>query len=360
MEYKYHHFLESSLQQEDIEQIANGKIDLSHFKNSKIFITGATGLVGSMLVKTFLCCNRIRNLNLQVIGMVRNIEKAKQYYGDILQRNDFLLYVGDVKNAIKYDGKVDYIFHTASVTTSKVMVNDPVGTIDTAYMGTKNVLDLAVNNNVKSVVYVSSMEVYGVPDSQMSSIREKDLGYVDLFKARSSYPEGKRICECLCTAYKTEYEVPVKIARLAQTFGPGISWNDNRVYAQIAKSVLRKEDIVLHSDGKSEGNYCYIKDTIEGLIIIAIKGINGEAYNVVNEKMHMEIREMAELVANRIAKDEISVRYEIPEDIVSLGYAPKVKMKLCGDKLKKLGWIPSVGMVEAYKRMISDLQSMKK
>lgn len=345
-----------SMQQLDLEEIAESELDFEQYKNARVFITGATGLVGSYLVKTFLCCNRIKKMNMKVIAAVRNIEKAKELYGELLDRKDLELYICDVASPVLYGEDIDYIFHTASVTESKMMVQHPVRTIETAYQGTKHILDLAKNKKVKGMIYVSSMEVYGIPDSNMQKVTEENLGYIDITKARSSYSEGKRICECLCNAYVLEYHVPVKIARLAQTFGAGVLKTDTRVYSQFAKSVIQQKDIVLHSSGESEGNYCYIREAVEALLLLAYKGEAGEAYNVVNEENHMQIREMAALVAEKVADGKIQVLYDIPENELIYGYAPPVKMKLSSDKLRKLGWNPTVNLEETYKRMIIDLR----
>ena len=343
-------------QEKDLRSIVESDFDFSDFRDTCIFITGATGLIGSMLVKFFLYCNKELNLNIHVIAMVRSQEKAASCYGDLLQNGNLEIYIGDVKDEVFYNKSVDYIFHTASITASKMMVDDPVNTIETAYQGTRNMLEFAKNKKVTCFLYVSSMEIYGRPDERLEIVSEENLGYIDLYSVRSSYSEGKRICECLCKAYQAEYEVPVKVARLAQTFGAGVFESDNRIYAQIARSVIEHKDIVLHSDGTSEGNYCYLKDTIAGLIFITLYGDIGEAYNVVNEEMHMQIREMAELVAKDIANGEIKVRYEIAENSLVFGYAPKVKMHMSGKKLMNLGWRPHVGMREAYLKMIHDME----
>ena len=110
-------------------------------------------------------------------------------------------------------------------------------------------MDLAVDKKIEGMVYVSSMEVYGIPDEKKEYITEKDLGYIELENVRSSYSEGKRICECLCNAYAAEFGLPVKSARLAQTFGAGVLQEDNRVYAQFARSAMKKENLVLRTDG---------------------------------------------------------------------------------------------------------------
>ncbi len=345
-----------SKQQEDLEWLAEHSEYLELYRNAVVFITGATGLIGSSLVKLFLCCNRKKDMNIQIIAAVRNPEKAKEIFGGLLSAPGLRLYVGDVTSPIVYEGRIDYIFHTASVTASKMMVEHPVYTIETAYEGTKNILETAKDHLVKGMVYVSSMEVYGIPDASLEEVKEPQLGYIDIGNVRSSYSEGKRICECLCSAYAAEFSVPVRSARLAQTFGAGILRSDNRVYAQFARSAIRGTDIILHSDGMSEGNYCYIRDVLEALLLLGVKGESGEAYNVVNEDSHMRIVDMANMVAGQIAGGKIKVAFDIPESALTYGYAPSVKMKLSGEKLRALGWKPAIDLTETYRRMIEDMK----
>lgn len=180
------------------------------------------------------------------------------------------------------------------------------------------------------------------------------MGFINPLKVRSNYPECKRMCENMCIAYFYEYGVPVKIARLAQTFGAGILPGENRIFAQFAKSVIDGKDIILHTAGKSEGNYCYTRDCMTGLLTILLKGKNDEAYNVSNPETHTNIAGMAELVAKKIAKNKIKVIYDISETNI-FGYANDTKMKLNSDKLQNLGWYPSVGLEESYIRMIDDM-----
>lgn len=145
-----------------------------------------------------------------------------------------------------------------------------------------------------------------MPD-KTDKVDENDCGIIDIMNARSCYPMGKRMAENLCFNYFYQYGLPVKIARLAQTFGAGILETDNRVFAQFARSVINKKNIVLHTDGSSIGNYCYSADAILGLILILLNGTNGQAYNVVNEESTMTIRQMAELVATRVAGGQLQL-----------------------------------------------------
>lgn len=342
--------------QEDLENIALSDLPFDELRDSTILITGATGLIGSQLVKSIVCCNRLRSTNIKVIALVRNIEKAKKMFKDIYDNKMVQFIIADIMDEIVIEDKVDYIIHTASVTTSKIFVTKPVHTIDTMILGTKNVLELARNKSVKGFVYLSSMEVYGVTDSELESISESDLGYIDILNIRSCYSEGKRMAECMCAAYAHEYGLKIKIARLAQTFGAGVDYTENRVFAQFAKSVINKTDIILHTEGKSVGNYCYTRDTIKALFLLLIKGESGQAYNISNEDSNTTIKDMAYMVVNDIANGDIKVIFDIPKSLQEYGYAPDVKMKLSSEKMKLLGWKPEIGLEESYRRMITSMR----
>ncbi len=334
--------------EEDINNIINSNIPLDELANSTIFVTGATGLIGSLLIRTFIRMNK----NIHIIALIRNEDKAKDIFEDDYNKITFI--VGDIRNEILFDERVDFIYHCASVTTSKTMVEYPVETLTTSVQGTINVLELAKQKRVKSVVYVSSMEVYGTFMVANDNVTEDQLGYIDPLRVRSNYPESKRLCENICVAYLNEFNVPVKIARLAQTFGAGILKGENRVFAQFARSAINKENIILHTDGLSEGNYCYTSDAIKALLILLVRGENGQAYNISNPDTHTTIVDMAYMVCKKIANDEIKVIFDIPETN-TFGYAAPTKMKLNSDKMQQLGWKPEVCLKDAFIRLIGSI-----
>ena len=340
---------------EDIESfvVKNEKL-LSSINNKVFYITGATGLIGSMVAKTILIANRIYKSNNTVIASARNHEKAVSCYKSFKDEKNLIISDHDIKDEPAYENDIDYIIHCAGITASKEMIEHPTEVISTSVLGTVNVLRLALQKKVDSFVYISSMEVYGRFDSECN-VTENIYGNIDPLNVRSCYPESKRMCENICISFGKEYGVPVKIARLAQTFGPGVMNSDNRIYAQFSKSVINKKDIILHTDGSSEGNYCYIMDTVTGILTILMKGTDCEAYNVVNDDNHMSILNMAHMVADEIANSEIKVVLDIPPNN-DYGYAPSTKMKLCGDKLKRLGWSPEVDLKEMYRRLIEYLR----
>lgn len=343
----------------DIKDMYNFGINLSpNYKNKKILITGATGLIGSLLCRTFINANETHNYKIQIYALVRNEEKLNCLFPDCRKRDDITVICGNITDKLDIPYEIDYIFHCASVTASKYMISNPVETIMTSVEGTHNMLEVAKEKNIKAFVYVSSMEMYGTFTDLGHDVRESDLGYINPLAVRSNYPESKRLCENMCIAYLKEYGVPVKIARLAQTFGVGVLPGENRVFAQFARSVIKKEDIVLHTKGLSEGNYCYTSDAINGLLTIAACGEVGEAYNVSNPEAHMTIAEMAQMVCDEVAKGEIKVVFDIPETN-EFGYAADTKMKLDSSKLQALGWKPEVGLKEAYIRLIEYLKQIE-
>lgn len=328
--------MNNSIFEEDIKNIIND-FDMSVFDGKTILVTGATGLIGKLCVKSLLNSG----YNTQVIALVRDEEKAKNIFGES-KRLTYL--VQDINQRINTTRRVDYIIHAASTTSSKDFVEKPVETIYTAINGSRNVLEFAKNKRLEGMVYLSSLEIYGVNEKE--NIKEEDYGYIDILNPRSSYSESKKIVETMCISYGTEYGVPVKIARLAQTFGAGVSISDNRVFAQFAKAIINKENIVLHTKGETKRNYCYTTDAVRGIFTILTKGENNNAYNVANENSYCSISEMAHLLENEYTK----VEYKIDE--VNRGYNPTVKIALNTEKLNALGWKAKVNLKEMFDRLI--------
>lgn len=328
--------MNNSIFEEDIKNIIND-FDMSVFDGKTILVTGATGLIGKLCVKSLLNSG----YNTQVIALVRDEEKAKNIFGES-KRLTYL--VQDINQRINTTRRVDYIIHAASTTSSKDFVEKPVETIYTAINGSRNVLEFAKNKRLEGMVYLSSLEIYGVNEKE--NIKEEDYGYIDILNPRSSYSESKKMVETMCISYGTEYGVPVKIARLAQTFGAGVSISDNRVFAQFAKAIINKENIILHTKGETKRNYCYTTDAVRGIFTILTKGENNNAYNVANENSYCSISEMAHLLENEYTK----VEYKIDE--VNRGYNPTVKIALNTEKLNALGWEAKVDLKEMFDRLI--------
>lgn len=327
--------------EQDIENIIND-FDMSVFHGKTILVTGATGLLGKLCVKSIIASN----CGAKVIALVRNIEKAKRIF---VQNENLEFCVQDINFPIEISQKVDYIIHTASVTSSADFVQKPVETISTAFTGTKNVLEFAKSQiSLSGMVYLSSLEVYGVQDKE--DISEQDYGYIDILNPRSSYSEGKKLVETLCISYGSEYGVPVKIARLSQTFGAGVEKSDNRVFAQFCKSVINKENIILHTKGETKRNYCYTSDAVRGIFTVLTKGENNQAYNIANKNTYISISDMAKMLENENTK----VVFEI--DGKNRGFNPTVKIFLNSSKLEALGWSAKTDLLQMFERTIKSMQ----
>lgn len=336
--------------QSDIKEIISDIELVNSFSHKSVLVTGATGLIGSMIIKTLVCANSEYGLNIKIIGLARNEERAKKVLGDAADQVSMLY-----SDGFNVDSDCDYIFHTASPTSSKYFIECPVETINTILAGTKAMLELAKKRNAV-IVYLSSMEAYGVPYVPGQVMTEDKIGVINHLTVRSCYPEAKRMCECMCAAYSSEFGVSAKIVRLAQTFGAGVPLQDNRVSMQFAKSVVEGNNIVLHTEGKSISNFCYLTDAIAGILTVAVKGEKGEAYNVCNDGESRSIFDIANLVAGSVAEGKISVIKDIP-DTNEYGFAPDNTMRLCSDKLLSLGWSPKVNMEEGYKRLVEYLKA---
>lgn len=343
--------LGNRVMQEDIEEIVAGGLSIDQLKGKTVLITGATGLIGSQLVYLLACYNRKSEADIRILAFVRNREKGERLFGHLQARQGVSICVGDINVKLTLQEPIDYIVHAASATSSRYFVSHPVETIQTALNGTRNVLELAKENHVEGMVYLSSLEVYGVPEKENDLITENDYGFIDPLSVRSSYSESKRMAECLCVSYAQEYGVPVKIARLSQTFGAGVEYEDGRVFAEFARCALEKRDIVLHTKGNTVRSYCYTKDAISAILHILLYGASAQAYNVTNMDTAVSIKEMAELVGKTIGESKIKVVIDIPEDVDSFGYNPEMVIRLDSSKLKALGWNATVGLAEMYQRM---------
>ncbi len=334
----------------DINIIFNDNIELfKKFKNKTILITGATGLIGSFLVKSLCFSNKQLSLDIKILALLRNEEKAIAFYKKEIDENGLEIIIQDINKTIKYQKKIDYIIHCASNTSSKSFVDYPVETLDVAICGTKNILNLAKSKKVKSIVYLSSMEIYGELDAQRGLTKEEDLGYIDNLKLRSSYQVGKRVAESYCSFYSQEYNVPVKIARLAQIISSNTNYNDSRVFAYVARCIVEKKDVVFNTPADNIRSYCYITDTISALLTILFQGENGQAYNIANMSSTAKIKDIVKSIISQCQNTKLIF------DIKNLEIYPssRTNWQLDTSKLNNLGWSAKVDRNEMFERLIA-------
>lgn len=339
----------NEVQKQDIQEFAEN-FPLWEILNDKTFlITGATGLIGSTLCHSLLKLNDLYNTNIKILCPVRNQKKAESIFEGndklIIKQQDLKGFLTDCNQG------ADYIIHCATPTAGKYMVSNPVETYTYMIDSTIQLLQFAHEKSIQGMVYVSSLEYYGQVYKE-ELITEDKQGYVDPTSPRSSYPLGKRAAEFACVSYAKEYNVPVTMARLTQTFGAGIAKTENRVFAQFARAAINGTDIVLKSSGKSSKPYSYTTDTVSGILTMLLKGKAGEAYNVSNDETYISINDMAKLV-----KDNFNPYINIIHDYdPNSGYAPDTLLNLSSAKLQNLGWKPRYGLVEMYKKLIEYLK----
>ena len=347
-------FSKSDVYMEDLESIvANKAVDWDKLKDGTVLVTGATGLIGSNIVNALLYANKVKNSNITVVALVRNIDKAVSVFGTPESFDNKLVFVqGTVENLPHIDCEIDYIIHGASPTASSFFINNPVETIKTAVWGTDNMLQLAKEKQVKGFVYLSSMEVYGSPLAD-DKLYETASTTIDTMAVRSCYPEAKRMCEYLCASYSSEYNVPATVARLSQTFGPGVSKDDNRVFAEFARCAMNGKDIVLRTKGDSKRTYIYTADAVSAILVLMLNGVSGNAYNIANPQTYCSIYEMAKMIADEIATEKIDIIINATEESMKK-YPPAHHLNLQCDKLMALGWKPEVTLKDMYIRMIKD------
>ena len=331
---------------EDMEQVSeSGFIEWEKFRGKTILITGATGLIGVNLVNALSYADKKFSLGLKILAVVRNLAKAQGLFAGL---EDLSFVVSDVEALKNIDSPVDYIIHGASHTSSRYFVSNPAETIATALAGTANVLALARSKNVLGLVYLSSMEAYGHVETERL-LTESDLGYIDPLKPRSSYPESKRMCEAMCSAYANEYGTPAKIVRLVMTFGPGIVEGDSRVCAEFLRCVVDGRDIVLKTEGGAKRCYLYTADAVSAVLTVLLQGEAGRAYNAGNPETYCSVREMAGLVANEVSGGRIGVKISLGQD-VSMYYPAPGFLKLDVSAISGLGWRAVYGRREMYIR----------
>lgn len=324
--------------------------DLSdRIEKTTFLITGATGLIGSSLIRCLLALDK----SVRIFAPVRNLKKVAELYDESQIEKVHFIECDITQYDYESLGNIDFIVHCAAPTSSKFFVEHPVETFEIIVDGTKKMLQLARQKQVKSMVYLSSLEVYGETLDDSSAVDESFQGYLDPVSVRSSYPMAKRATENLCSLYAAEYGVPVKVARLTQTTGAGIAKDDNRIIAQFARLAAQNRDIILHSTGESARPYCYVTDAISALLYILLKGEKGECYNVANESTYISAKGMAEFVRENV-NPNIQVKVELDD---SQGYAPPTKLRLDASKLKKLAWQPKYGLKEIFDRLVLYLKN---
>ena len=324
---------------------------VQNLKDRTLLITGVTGQIGKAMAHYLSMLNIQYGLGLKIYGQTRDAENARR--SERLPQDIVLLEspLERLREQLNVD-RLDAIIHLAAPTASQFFVTHPVETISTIVEGTRGVLECAREKNGTTVLYVSSMEVYGNVPMERQPAKESFLGTLDLLNPRSSYPMAKRMAEHLCLCYGKEYGIPVKIVRPCQTFGYNLSATDQRVYAQIARSVEHGDPVILHTTGEQSHCFCDTLDMVSALLYVLLKGENQGVYNIANPETYCSIRQMAEQVCAHFSTGS-KVLIELDS---TKGYPPVSHLFLDTERIQSLGWTPQKGLMEMYEGLIDSLQ----
>lgn len=344
-------WIDNTIFREDMEYISAADfIPWTKLKDKTILVTGGTGLIGSTLISALLFANNSHDLNLHIIAIVRNtINAARQFAKQITESTALTFIEGKVENLPEISVHTDYIIHGACPTSSSFFVNNPVETIQASVIGTMELLELAKKHKPEGFIYLSSMEAYGEVHTE-EQLKENMLGFVNPLITRSCYPESKRMCEAICNAYAVEYGIQATSIRLAQTFGPGVAYNDTRIFAMMARCAMNKEDILLQTKGTSRHSYLYTAQAVTAILTVLLKGEAGMVYNAANPDTYCSIYEMGEMVAKELGNEKITVKIAMNGDISK--YPAPSFLNLDISAIRVLGWEPSGDLRRMYERMI--------
>ncbi|MEM3361745.1 MAG: GDP-mannose 4,6-dehydratase [Candidatus Anstonellaceae archaeon] len=301
-----------------------------------VFITGATGFVGSHLAK------RLINYNSNVIVLIRSQDPNSYFFTEGLNKKCILVH-GDIrdKNRIseiiqKYE--IETIFHLAAQPIVTNAILDPYITFDTNIFGTINILEASRKFNfIKEVIVASSDKAYG--SSKNLPYRE-DMPLL----GEAPYDVSKSCADLISLSYAKTYGLPISVSRCGNIYGPG-DLNFSRIIPGAIKAALTNSTLVIRSDGKPIREYIFVDDVIDGYLLLAenIAKTKGEAFNFSSgEKLSvLEVIEKVKKILKKDIKFKIlnQAKNEIKEQYLSYQKAQKI-----------LNWKPKFNINEGIKK----------
>ena len=255
----------------------------------------------------------------------------------------------DVIKPFEWDGPIDYIIHAAGIASPYYYRAYPLETLEVAITGTRNMLELADNKEAR-ITFFSSSEIYGDPDPKHVPIAESYRGNVSCQGPRACYDESKRVGETLCYIFHTRNGTGTNVIRPFNVYGPGMQETDYRVLPNFANRIKAGLPLNVYGSGDQTRTFCYITDAIDGFLLIVIKGVPGEAYNIGNPTPEISIAELVKHI-------EIVLKRDIPHNIVEYpdSYPADEPNRRCPDIKKarlQLGFEPEVSIDEGLRRFL--------
>jgi len=299
-------------------------------------VTGGAGFIGSNLVSELINKGeKVICLDDLSTGDINNFENLKN-------NSNFNFIEHDIINPIKI--KTDKIWHFACPASPKKYQVDPIKTSKTCYLGTINMLQLAMENKAK-FLFASSSEIYGISKKFPQS--ENYLGYVNSTGIRSCYTEGKRIGESLCFDFYRKYNLDIKVARIFNTYGPGMNKNDGRLISNFIVQALTNKELTIYGDGNQTRSFCYIDDLVEGLL--KLMDYSDTLLLNLGSDTEISILEVAKLIIEMVNPKLNWIYLPLPEDD-PIRRKPDIKLAY-----SKIGWSPKIDINEGLRNTIKHL-----
>jgi len=268
-----------------------------------------------------------------VVGLDNFITGQQQNISHLADNPAFEFIRHDVCTPIAIEGKIDRVFHLASLASPVDYLNHPIETLESGSTATRNMLELARQHDARFLL-TSTSECYGDPLEHPQS--ETYWGNVNPVGLRSCYDESKRYAEAMTMAYHRTYGVKSNIARIFNTYGPRMALNDGRVVPAFIDQALRGAPLTVFGKGSQTRSFCYVSDLVEGLLLLSE---SDEAYPVnLGNPTEMTILEFAQHIQTRF-DGKIGIDYKpLPSD------DPKIRRPDISKAKRVLGWEPKVAL----------------
>ncbi|MGH1830060.1 NAD-dependent epimerase/dehydratase family protein [Enterococcus gilvus] len=324
-----------------------------NIRNKRFLIFGASGLIGRFLIDVLMYANKKYDLNNIVIGVGRNREKLVKIFSNYVFENSFSILEMDINQEISDKITCDYILQAASNTHPKLYATDPVGTITTNIIGTQNILEFARKKKVERTIFFSSVEIYGENRQDVKYFDESYMGYIDCNTLRAGYSEAKRTSEALCQAYISKHNLDIVIARISRVFGPTVDRGDSKASTQFIFNGVNNQNVTLKSKGDQLFSYSYVADVASALLMLIVKGIRGEAYNIKGLNGDVTLKQFAESIASY---SSTKVIFELPDELEKKGFSTATLALLDDKKIRSLGWTPKFDFNESLEKTVMILK----
>jgi nucleoside-diphosphate-sugar epimerase len=311
----------------------------------RALVAGAAGFLGSHL------CDRLRRDGIEVLGFDNFYTGSRQNIRHLEDDPGFDFFEHDITRPIDAAaaGPLDVIFNMACPAAPLTYQRDPLFTLETNYVGVKNLLELA-REKAATILQSSTSEVYGDPTVHPQV--EGYWGNVNCFGVRSCYDEGKRIAETLMLEYARRYGVRIKVVRIFNTYGPRMDPEDGRIIATFIVQALRGEPITVNGDGSQTRSFCYVDDLVDGLVKMAAS--DPSFIGPVNLGTTAEITadEVAKLIKDMTGSPSPTAHRSLPSDDPRQR-KPDISLAEC-----KLGWYPQTSFEQGVARTIEYFKGM--